>query len=158
MNREPLIATPIISGYHKLERMKFNPYLQFYYSLQNDILNSDLLVLIGYSFSDTHINNMISLFKGKCIVVGYIRLWLDAEDKERNATPAGQQIDYENVLFDMYDDEVMATLQSIEPIDGGFNDIMEIQKGWINSKDGHTRYWWNGIGSEFYNNWTSIIS
>lgn len=160
MNREPLIATPIITGYHKLERMKFNPYLQFYFSLQNDILNSDLLVLVGYSFSDTHINNMISLFKGKCVVVGYIRPWLDAEDKERKATPAGQPIDYENVLFDKWDDDVIATLQSIESINGGFNELREkeIQKGWINSKDGQTRYWWKGIGSDFYNNWPSIIS
>lgn len=158
LNREPLIATPIITGYHKLERMKFNPYLQFYFALQNDILNSDLLILIGYSFSDTHINNILSLFKGKCVVVGYIRPWLDAEEKIRAITPAGKPIDYEDVLFDRWDTDVKSILQSIEPIGGGFDPKeSEIQKGWIKSKDEQTIYWWRGIGSDFYDNWAEIM-
>lgn len=159
LNREPLIATPIITGYHKLERMKFNPYLQFYYSFQNDILNSNLLILVGYSFSDTHINNIISLFKGKCIVVSYIKNWIDAEEAERKKTPLGQPIDYENFSFDRSDDEVTSILQSIEPNDGGYFNIneKEIQKGWIKSQNGNTIVWWNGIGDNFYNKWTDII-
>lgn len=159
LNREPLIATPIITGYHKLERMKFNPYLQFYYALQNDILNSDLLILVGYSFSDTHINNILSLFKEKCVVVGYIKPWLDAEEKVRSVTPVDKPIDYENVAFDRWDDDVTSILQSIEPLDGGFHPKeIEIKRGWIKSKDGQTLYWWRGIGSDFYNNWPTIIS
>lgn len=159
LNREPLIATPIITGYHKLERMKYNPYLQFYFALQNDILNSDLLILIGYSFSDTHINNILSMFKGKCVVVGYIKPWLDAEDKVMKVTPIGEQIDYDVVAFDKWDEDVTSILQAIEPSNGGFHPLeSEIQKGWIKSKDGDTRFWWRGIGSEFYDNWTRIIS
>jgi len=157
LNREPLIATPIITGYNKLERMKFNPYLQFYYALQNDILNSDLLILIGYSFSDTHINNILSLFQGKCVVVGYIKSWIDAEEAERKITPMGNLINYENVSFDRWD-EVISTLESIEPLDGGFEPKeREIQKGWIKSRNENTRYWWRGIGDNFYENWTNII-
>jgi hypothetical protein len=160
LNREPLIATPIITGYHKLERMKFNPYLQFYYSLQNDILNSKLLILVGYSFSDTHINNIISLFKGKCIVVGYIKNWIDTEEAERKRTPTGQPINYENVSFDRWDNDVTSILNSIEPPDGGFNNIKEkdIQNGWIKSLNGNTMVWWKGIGEDFYSNWRKIIA
>ncbi|MEZ5004769.1 MAG: SIR2 family protein [Chitinophagales bacterium] len=160
LNREPLIATPIITGYHKLERMKFNPYLQFYYSLQNDIINSAQLILIGYSFSDTHINNILSLFKGECIIVSYIKNWIDAEEAERKVTPKGNPIDYENVLFDRWDDDVTSILQSIEPIDGGFDNIKEkdIQNGWIISRNGNTKVWWKGIGNDFYNEWTNIIA
>ena len=159
LNREPLIATPIITGYHKLERMKFNPYLQFYYSLQKDILTSDLLILVGYSFSDTHINNILSLFKGKCVVVGYIKPWLDEEENVRALMQKGMPIDYEKSLLYIFDDNVVSILQSIEPLNGGFDlKEIEIEKGWIKSKDEQTRYWWRGVGSDFYNNWTKIIS
>lgn len=80
---------------------------------------------------------MISLFKGKCVVVGCIRQWLDAEDNERKAKTTGKGIDNDNILFNIWDEDVMETLHSIEPNDGGFNELSEkeIQKGWINSKD-----------------------
>ncbi|WP_338871408.1 hypothetical protein WBJ53_25325 [Spirosoma sp. SC4-14] len=159
LNREPLIATPIITGYHKSERMKYNPYLQFYYALQSDIISSDLLILIGYGFSDTHINNILSLFKGKCVVVGYMKTWIDAEYNEKKRTPIGQPIDYENVSFDIFDDDVTSIIESIEPYDGGFEPKeIEIQNGWIKSKNGNTIYWWKGIGEDFYQNWSSVIS
>lgn len=159
LNREPLIATPIITGYHKLERMKFTPYLQFYYSLQNDILNSDLLLLVGYSFSDTHINNIISLFKGKCITVSYIEQWVKAENEEKNVTPSGTPINYDNVGFDLNNSDVDSIIQSITPFDGGFEPKeIEIQSGWIKSRNGNTRFWWKGIGAEFYQNWPQIIA
>lgn len=155
INREPLIPTPIITGYNKLERMKYDPYLQYYYALQKDILNSDLLLIIGYSFTDTHVNNILSLNKGKCVVVGYISEWFD---NEKAAILPGQPLDYNNVLYDIFD-EVGEKINSVVPNNGGFElREKEISKGWISSKNGNTKIWWKGIGSEFYKEWPNIIS
>jgi hypothetical protein len=128
--------------------------------LQNDIINSNLLIIIGYSFSDIHINNIISLFKGKCIIVGYIKKWVDAETVKRIDTSSGKMLDYENVFFDIWNDDINSFLKSIEPSNGGFDNIneKEIQSGSIISKNGNTKFWWKGIGDDFYSNCSSLIA
>ncbi len=158
INREPLIATPIITGYNKLGRINYTPYLQFYYAFQNDILNSDMLIVIGYSFSDTHVNNILSLFKRKCVVVNYIKNWVDSEAEEKRRTLPGHSINYDNVAFDKWDDAAVETLESIFPHNGGFDPSeTQISTGFIKSLNLKTRVWWRGIGNDFYNNWPSII-
>lgn len=169
INREPLLATPIITGYHKLERMKYTPYLQFFYSLQKDILSSDILLIIGYSFTDTHINNLLSLYKGKAVIVDFISAWNTAEFKmqelinnpvklEKLQKKYGK-IDTTDVQYDRFDDAVAEKLQNFEPFDEGFDPTeKQIAKGWINSKNKKTRVWWKGVGGEFYNNWENLIA
>lgn len=71
LNREPLLVAPIITGYNKLSRMNYSPYLELYFSFQQDVIDSDLLIIIGYSFSDNHINNILSMYNGAVIVVTY---------------------------------------------------------------------------------------
>lgn len=169
INREPLLSTPIITGYHKLERMKYNPYLQFFYSLQRDILDSDMLLIIGYSFTDTHINNLLALYKGETVIVNYIAKWCDAEKKVKeisdNPRKVASQIkkhgsfDPKEVSYDRFSEEIIEIFRNIQPIDDGFEEIKEsaIPRGWITSKTGKTKYWYRGIGENFYNHWSKII-
>ncbi|MBK9415301.1 MAG: SIR2 family protein [Bacteroidetes bacterium] len=157
INREPLLATPIITGYHKLERMKYNPYLQFYFSFQRDLLDSDLLLIIGYSFTDTHVNNLLALYEGKTIVVNYLKVWDDAEKSVKNNLKPTQVFSYNNVTYDLNDADVQKLYNLLEPSNGGFDPKEEIFPGWVESKNGKTRLWWRGIGNEFYNNWNALI-
>jgi hypothetical protein len=155
INREPLIATPIITGYNKMQRMKYAPYLELYYSLQKDILSSDLLVIIGYSSSDTHVNSILSLYKGKAVVVNFIWDWFEAEIKAKKHKLPQDELD---PAYDIFDIE-KTVFENIEPFDNGFNlNLTQIAKGFVKSKNGNTRVWWRGIGEEFYTNWSKIIS
>ncbi len=141
LDRELIIAAPIISGYNKLQRMKFSPYLEFYYSLQRDILDSEILILIGYSFSDVHINNILSLYENKCIVVDYIHDWN---------------------TFAKYDDSLktkVTPIKSIKPSSWNFDHLKDKkinQNGWVASKNGNVKFWWKGIGNDFYDAWEII--
>lgn len=169
ITREALINSPIITGYNKSPRMQYNPYLQFYYSLQKDIIDADLLVIIGYAFSDTHINNLLALYKGRTVCVNYLKNWMQSEEKfnEINNDPIKKRA-FENEhgpltkmewSYDKFDPITLEFLGQIEPAGNGFNHISERQlvKGWINSENGKTSVWWKGIGEDFYNNWNEII-
>lgn len=54
-----LIPTNIISGYNKLDRIQGDTYFHFYNSLVDDCYKADRIFIIGYSFSDLHINAAI---------------------------------------------------------------------------------------------------
>jgi hypothetical protein len=169
INREPLLSTPIITGYHKLERMKYNPYLQFFYSLQKDILDSDMLLIIGYSFTDTHINNLLALFKGNTVIVNYIGEWCEAEKKINAISDNPKKVAYQKrkygsfdpkeIPYKRYDKKVAEIFKNVQPLNDGFEDIneSEIPRGWVTSKNGKAQYWWRGISEDFYNHWNEII-
>lgn len=54
------IPTNIIAGYSKLQRASIQPFNLFLNSFYCDCKESDEIVTIGYSFSDFHINNILS--------------------------------------------------------------------------------------------------
>ncbi len=56
---EELLRSSIITGMNKSSRILFSPHLSFYNSFNIDCLHTDLLVIIGYSFSDVHLNQAI---------------------------------------------------------------------------------------------------
>lgn len=56
---EPLIFSPIITGYAKTQRSFIFPFSMGFTNLANDCNNCNKLLTIGYSFSDTHINSII---------------------------------------------------------------------------------------------------
>lgn len=141
LDREPLMATPIITGYNKLQRMKYNPYLELYYSLQKDILISDLLLIIGYGFNDIHLNHLLALFKKNIIIVTHF-----------SPIPGSNPPEY-----DPFSDEVNEFMTKV--IHSFNRDIiydMNRTRDWISSDDNKIRIWWKGIGQEFYGNWDSI--
>jgi hypothetical protein len=55
-----IFNTNIITGYNKLQRTSIEPFSVFMQSFQNDCQNSELIITIGYSFSDSHINKILT--------------------------------------------------------------------------------------------------
>lgn len=60
-NNETLF-TPIISGYNKLEHINGRPFNFGFQAFSNDCFDSDLIITMGYSYSDPHINSVIETF------------------------------------------------------------------------------------------------
>lgn len=51
-----IFNTNIITGYNKLQRTSTEPYSAFMQSFQYDCQNSEIIITIGYSYNDFHIN------------------------------------------------------------------------------------------------------
>ncbi len=146
IDREPLIPTPIISGYNKMQRMKFNPYIQLYYSFQRDIIESEIVLLIGYGFGDTHINNLLKLCKGKVVLCNYLEGMFEGKKYYLNPWT-----DHTDVFINIITNSFWETF----PHGTGLQ-----KKEWFesNSDSGRIRVWWQGIGDKFYKNWKKIIA
>ncbi|MEB2786400.1 SIR2 family protein [Algoriphagus persicinus] len=50
----------IITGYRKVSRTGLSPFRQFFSAFDRDCYNADELIIIGYSFGDEHINDIIN--------------------------------------------------------------------------------------------------
>lgn len=57
---EVLLKTPIITGFNKITRLLLSPLYEMYQRFYFDCINSDIIICIGYSYSDYHINKSIS--------------------------------------------------------------------------------------------------
>lgn len=58
-DKRKIINSNIITGFNKPSRILTNPYSQFYLRFYQDCLFADKIFIVGYSFSDIHINNAI---------------------------------------------------------------------------------------------------
>jgi len=56
-DKEPLIIVP---GNNKYQSSYNSPYLDMISRFRDNLLETDMLIIIGYSFNDTHINNIIA--------------------------------------------------------------------------------------------------
>lgn len=56
---ESLLSSQIITGYKKSQRIALEPFNYFFDSFFNDIQQSEIIIIVGYSFSDPHINQLI---------------------------------------------------------------------------------------------------
>lgn len=74
---EPLIFSPIITGRNKTQRLMDEYFNRGVVSFANDLRECTALLIIGYSFSDPHINMLIKEFtefgKTKVIVIDYLK-------------------------------------------------------------------------------------
>ena len=57
--KEQFLISNIVAGHHKLQRTNLQPLNAFSYAFQRDCMEADNLFVIGYSFSDIHINRII---------------------------------------------------------------------------------------------------
>ena len=68
-NNEEYFAGPIITGLRKTEKLSCMPYDFYHGNLYNAILNSNAMVIVGYSFGDIYVNNVINrmhaIWRGK---------------------------------------------------------------------------------------------
>ncbi|WPR73825.1 SIR2 family protein [Algoriphagus sp. NG3] len=69
----PFVLSNIIAGYRKIQRSFNTPFKQMHASFEMDCLQADEMYIIGYSFSDAHINSSIrSAFIGNKKMKVYI--------------------------------------------------------------------------------------
>lgn len=54
-----ILLTNIISGYQKVQKTAISPFRQFFSALDRDCLEAEELYLIGYSYGDEHVNDII---------------------------------------------------------------------------------------------------
>lgn len=59
---ERLLFSPIITGYNKTQRMVNKPFNLGFSALTNDLNDCEGLITVGYSFSDPHVNCILSSF------------------------------------------------------------------------------------------------
>lgn len=87
----PVLMSPILTGLNKPTRILFNPMSSYFNSFQRDCLKADVILTIGYSFSDVHINQAIQtalkMEKCKYVNVDLINEWnnsnsVDVGDKQ----------------------------------------------------------------------------
>lgn len=140
ITREPIIPSPIISGYNKSHRLNYSPYSQLYYAFQTDLINCDKLIIIGYGFSDNHINSLFNNYNGKVFIVDYF----DQNDPQK--AESSSDILTNNVTREFYeefdDDQILNSLIN--------------QNGLLQSKNNKIRIWFKGIGNEFYDKYDSL--
>lgn len=58
-NNEEYIAGPIITGLRKTEKLTCMPYDFYHGNLHKAIVGSNFMVIVGYSFGDLYVNNLI---------------------------------------------------------------------------------------------------
>lgn len=56
---EPFLISPIITGYKKTQRLSLPPFNAYYNAFFYDCMECDTWYIIGYSFSDIHLNNLM---------------------------------------------------------------------------------------------------
>lgn len=75
---ENLFRTNIVTGLMKTDKLLWNPLNAYHHKLANSLLNNDQLIIMGYSFSDYYINNLLILFNAKhynnrkVVIIDYI--------------------------------------------------------------------------------------
>lgn len=76
-NKREMFYSSIIAGLNKTNKILLNPYSTYLYELKRGIRDNDKLLIIGYSFSDYHINAILNKFKNfhknpKVVLIDYI--------------------------------------------------------------------------------------
>lgn len=94
---EPLLFSPIITGYTKTQRGFSSPFNLGFNAFTNDCNDCRAIITMGYSFSDPHINSILLNFTcwGKSKLVN-----VTLTDKEFQKTPEGMSFDYE--IYNLY--------------------------------------------------------
>lgn len=58
-SHEQITMGPIITGLRKTDKLLTYPYSSYYSEFQNSLFKNNKLIIIGYSFSDAHINSIL---------------------------------------------------------------------------------------------------
>ena len=69
-----ILFTPFITGFNKIQKTSFEPFKAFSTSFYLDCLDADVVLVIGYSFSDDYINSVLKnstiLKKSHIVIIG----------------------------------------------------------------------------------------
>ncbi len=81
----PFVLSNIIAGYKKSQRSFLTPFKQMHASFEMDCLSCDEVYLIGYSFSDSHVNFGINsgIENNKNCIINIIDPWFKNDSVEK---------------------------------------------------------------------------
>lgn len=139
ISREALLPSPIISGYNKLTRINSSPFLEIFHSLTSECISAKKVLIIGYSFSDPHVNNNLQFIPkdSKIIIVLYYDHLLLND----------QEGDLHRIMYDVgYIFDVKFSNYNVR---SGLSHT-------IDSDDGRISIFINGVGQSFYDEYPKI--
>lgn len=96
-NRQSYYPSPIITGLDKVEKITTLPFAAYRMNLEKQIINNHSLLIVGYSFGDLYINDMID------------RMRLIHGDKQRIVI-----IDYWGEVLTNYENGVMPYIENLQ--------------------------------------------
>lgn len=137
--REAILPSPIITGYNKLTRINLSPFLEIFNSFTLDCSSANRVLIIGYGFSDPHVNNILRLIpKGtKVVVVVYYNLNSLKDFKS----------DFHTFKFEL--EQVFGVHFKDLKTRSGLNYTLD-------SDDSSVSIFMNGIGQSFYDEYSKI--
>jgi hypothetical protein len=137
--REAILPSPIISGYNKLSRINSSPFLEIWHSFTSDCFSGNIVIIIGYSFSDPHVNNNLRLVNSTSKVVIVVKF----SQAELNKVESS----FTKIKYEVED--IFGCLFSEIRIRSGLNYT-------IDSDDGRVSFFIDGIGNSFYQEYSYI--
>jgi hypothetical protein len=147
------IKSNILTGLNKSSKILFDPQYSFYQSFYSDCSESELIISIGYSFIDHHINKAISdrlKIKSPLILnINFIQQFNDAVKNNEQISPWDEDWDKlsNNLCYsssDTFDEEI--NLQNSS------------KKGWIFTKEKKQIFYYKGFYDFLMNeDWKKII-
>lgn len=139
ISREALLHSPIISGYNKLTRINSSPFLEIFHSFTSDCIKSKKVLIIGYSFSDPHVNNNLQFIDkdSKIIIVLYYN----------HSSLGDQASDLHRIMHEV--GYIFNSQFSDYKIRSGLNHT-------VDSDDRKISIFINGIGQSFYDEYPKI--
>lgn len=137
--REAILPSPIITGYNKLTRINQSPYLEFFHSFTQDCSVSKNILIIGYSFSDPHVNNILKLIPkiSKIVIVVYCNI----------SSIGDSSSDIHSLIWEV--SEIFETTFSNLKIRHNL-------KYTLDSDDQKVSIFLNGVGQDFYDEYPKI--
>jgi hypothetical protein len=127
-----LIKTNIVTGLSKDSRTLTDPFNDFLSSFQYDCAIADIIILIGYSFSDIHINQALNrrihLNNPKIYNIGYVQSW-------QGRAPVSQ-----------YNDDWVEISSRISNALGVNFNIGFLRSDWYTDINDTMKFYWRGFG------------
>jgi hypothetical protein len=122
---EPLFFSPIISGYNKTQRVSNKPFNLGFGALTNDCADCKALITVGYSFSDPHINSILTNFIN----------WKQIRYLDVNPAPKMEHKDYVPCIIPNNEDDEqwihdITNRKHVFKATGGFADFLKDKTNW----------------------------
>lgn len=122
-NNEEYYAGPIITGLRKTEKLTCTPYDFYHGNIYKSILGSNAMVIVGYSFGDLYVNNLIkrmhAIWQGKERIV--------VIDKWDGTKILGSKTELNRYIQGLSKEEIefLATMSGCSTIDGMIDDFID---------------------------------
>lgn len=125
-----IIKSNIVTGLDKPSRILLRPQFEFYSRFTMDCLESDLVITIGYSFADPHVNRALETHrvnaKGKFAHITYMKDWIT------HGSPMNHYGPWDRLLSELFEGPYPNYLPHTE---------------WIASSNGKEKVYWRGFES-----------